>query len=165
MADKLFVQEGRKVFKEVVPMVVGDDPRRTWPNCGWSRRTCARLWLHQANSNMNRADRRARAGPRSRARRQRRPCSTPTPTPLGAGSIIAFHKHSTICKAGDDGPDLLASAPAIRRGRCSWRRALKAPQSPTTESHPRSSRTRRLAAAWRQRRRRNAAPPHFQRPL
>ena len=25
--DKLFVQEGRKVFKEVVPMVVGDDPR------------------------------------------------------------------------------------------------------------------------------------------
>ena len=50
--DKLFVQQGRKVFKEVVPMVAemivdhaGDldiDPT-----------TLKRLWLHQANINMN----------------------------------------------------------------------------------------------------------------
>ena len=50
--DKLFVQEGRKVFKEVVPMVsemiiqharaLGIDPR-----------SLKRLWLHQANINMN----------------------------------------------------------------------------------------------------------------
>src|SRR5262249_4518141 len=51
-ADKLFVQEGRKVFREVVPlvaeMIVGHAQ-----DLGLDPKALKRLWLHQANINMN----------------------------------------------------------------------------------------------------------------
>ena len=51
--DKLFVQEGRKVFKEVVPMVatmIADHMKDLDIPADGLRR----MWLHQANANMNR---------------------------------------------------------------------------------------------------------------
>ena len=99
--DKLFVQEGRKVFKEVVPMVaelivshLSDqkiDPK-----------SLARMWLHQANINMNDFIARKVLG--------RDPTPEESPiildtyaTTSSAGSIIAFHKNNTDLKTGDTG--------------------------------------------------------------
>ena len=52
-ADKLFVQEGRKVFKEVVPMVAEMIVTEA-ENFGLDPQGLRRLWLHQANAGMNR---------------------------------------------------------------------------------------------------------------
>ena len=100
-ADKLFVQEGRKVFREVVPMVsqmivdhAGD--------LGIDSTTLKRLWLHQANINMNEM-----IGKRVLGR-------DPEPgenviildeyaNTSSAGSIIAFHKANDDFRAGDTG--------------------------------------------------------------
>jgi beta-ketodecanoyl-[acyl-carrier-protein] synthase len=99
--DKLFVQEGRKVFREVVPMVsemivehaaeLGIDPKGL-----------KRLWLHQANINMNELIGRRVLG------------RDPTPeenviildeyaNTSSAGSIIAFHTHSDDLARSDLG--------------------------------------------------------------
>jgi len=99
--DKLFVQEGRKVFKEVVPMVaelivshLSDE--KIAPE------SLKRLWLHQANINMNDFIARKVLG--------RDPAPGESPVILdtyantsSAGSIIAFHKYSDDLKAGDLG--------------------------------------------------------------
>jgi len=99
--DKLFVQQGRKVFKDVVPMVsemivdhakeLGIDPTQL-----------KRLWLHQANINMNELIGRRVLG------------RDPTPeenviildeyaNTSSAGSIIAFHKTNADFKPGETG--------------------------------------------------------------
>ena len=99
--DKLFVQEGRKVFREVVPLVsemivehagdLGIDPHGL-----------KRMWLHQANINMN-----LMIGKRVLGR-------DPTPeenviildeyaNTSSAGSIIAFHKANDDFAAGETG--------------------------------------------------------------
>ncbi|MFZ4066680.1 MAG: 3-oxoacyl-[acyl-carrier-protein] synthase III C-terminal domain-containing protein, partial [Phenylobacterium sp.] len=99
--DKLFVQEGRKVFREVVPMVsemivahaadLGIDPA-----------ALKRLWLHQANINMNDLIGRRVLG------------RDPTPqenviildefaNTSSAGSIIAFHRASDDFASGETG--------------------------------------------------------------
>lgn len=100
-ADKLFVQEGRKVFKEVVPMVakmiiehagqIDIDPTGL-----------RRMWLHQANTGMNRLIAHKVLGHEAN--------DDESPTVLdtygntsSAGSIIAFHKHSKDLKSGDNG--------------------------------------------------------------
>jgi beta-ketodecanoyl-[acyl-carrier-protein] synthase len=51
-ADKLFVQQGRKVFKEVVPAVVAL-LREHLAELHIDPAEVARMWLHQANLNMN----------------------------------------------------------------------------------------------------------------
>jgi beta-ketodecanoyl-[acyl-carrier-protein] synthase len=99
--DKLFVQEGRKVFREVVPMVsemivshaadLGIDPT-----------ALKRLWLHQANINMNDLIGRRVLG------------RDPTPeenviildefaNTSSAGSIIAFHRAHEDFAPGETG--------------------------------------------------------------
>src|SRR6202000_1332178 len=50
--DKLFVQEGRKVFKEVVPMVSELILAHLGENA-IAPTALKRLWLHQANQGMN----------------------------------------------------------------------------------------------------------------
>ena len=50
--DKLFVQEGRKVFREVVPMVAEMIVAHA-SDLGIDPTGLKRLWLHQANINMN----------------------------------------------------------------------------------------------------------------
>lgn len=100
-ADKLFVQEGRKVFKEVVPMVaqmIVDEAAHLGLECANLRR----LWLHQANAGMNRLIAQRVLGHEA--------SEDESPTVLdtygntsSAGSVIAFHKHNEDLRAGDTG--------------------------------------------------------------
>ncbi|WP_394726907.1 beta-ketoacyl-ACP synthase III [Altererythrobacter sp. GH1-8] len=100
-ADKLFVQEGRKVFKEVVPMVaqmIVDEADRL----GIDPQSLRRLWLHQANAGMNRLIAQRVLGHEA--------SEDESPTVLdtygntsSAGSIIAFHQHSDDLRPGDTG--------------------------------------------------------------
>ncbi len=99
--DKLFVQEGRKVFKEVVPMV-SDMIREHMDELGLEPDDMKRVWLHQANINMNLMIAKKVFG--------REAGGEDAPTILddyantsSAGSIIAFHLHSNDLKAGDKG--------------------------------------------------------------
>lgn len=99
--DKLFVQEGRKVFKEVVPMVaqmILDEATRLAIDPAGLRR----LWLHQANAGMNRLIAHKVLGHEA--------SEDESPTVLdtygntsSAGSIIAFHLNNGDLDAGDTG--------------------------------------------------------------
>tara|TARA_R110000751_G_scaffold2018_12_gene9686 strand:+ start:3287 stop:4429 length:1143 start_codon:yes stop_codon:yes gene_type:complete len=99
--DKLFVQEGRKVFKEVVPMVaemIVTEAERL----GIEPQTLRRLWLHQANAGMNRLIAQRVLG------HEATPDESPTvldtyANTSSAGSIIAFHMHNEDLAAGDTG--------------------------------------------------------------
>ncbi|MEM8724659.1 MAG: beta-ketoacyl-ACP synthase III [Pseudomonadota bacterium] len=100
-ADKLFVQEGRKVFKEVVPMVaqmIIDEAERLQLDPAAIRR----LWLHQANAGMNRLIAQRVLGHEADADESPTVLDTYGNT-SSAGSIIAFHKHSEDLTAGDTG--------------------------------------------------------------
>ena len=101
MPDKLITQQGRKVFKEVVPLV-SDMILEHMAELNLKPTDLRRLWLHQANSNMNRLIAERVLGHEA--------SQDEAPTVLdeygntaGAGSIIAFHKHSADLKAGDRG--------------------------------------------------------------
>ncbi len=99
--DRLFVQQGRRVFKDVVPMVsemILDHAGQL----GLEAASLKRLWLHQANINMNEMIGRKVLG--------REPGSGENIIILdryantsSAGSIIAFHLHSDDLAAGDTG--------------------------------------------------------------
>ncbi len=100
-ADKLFVQEGRKVFKEVVPMVANmiiEEAGRL----GIDPAGLRRMWLHQANAGMNRLIAQRVLGHEA--------SDDESPTVLdtygntsSAGSIIAFHLNNMDLNAGDTG--------------------------------------------------------------
>ena len=97
--DKLFVQEGRKVFKEVVPMVASMIVEHAG-DLGIDPASLRRLWLHQANSGMNRLISQRVLGHEAN--------DDESPTVLdtygntsSAGSIIAFHLHNSDLAAGD----------------------------------------------------------------
>lgn len=99
--DKLFVQEGRKVFKEVVPMVAEMLVAHLAEN-GVAPASLKRLWLHQANINMNDLIARKVLG------RDPEPGEAPNilkeyANTSSAGSVIAFHKYNRDMKAGDIG--------------------------------------------------------------
>ncbi len=99
--DRLFVQEGRKVFKEVVPMVaamIAEELDRH----GLAATDVRRMWLHQANAGMNRLIAQRVLGHEA--------SDDESPTVLdryantsSAGSIIAFHEHSADLAPGDTG--------------------------------------------------------------
>lgn len=99
--DKLFVQEGRKVFKEVSPMVAKMIVEHLSEN-DMAPDQLKRLWLHQANLSMNLLIAKKVLG---------RPANeTEAPVILdeyantsSAGSIIAFHKHREDMNEGDTG--------------------------------------------------------------
>ncbi|HLZ82605.1 MAG TPA: beta-ketoacyl-ACP synthase III [Caulobacteraceae bacterium] len=99
--DKLFVQEGRKVFREVVPLV-SEMILEHAGDLGIEAVTLKRLWLHQANINMNELIARRVLG--------REPSAEENPITLdefantsSAGSIIAFHRHNDDFAAGETG--------------------------------------------------------------
>jgi len=100
-ADKLFVQEGRKVFKEVVPMVaemIVTEAERL----GIDPQALRRLWLHQANAGMNRLIAQKVLGHEASADESPTVLDTYANT-SSAGSIIAFHKHNRDLADGDTG--------------------------------------------------------------
>jgi len=97
--DVLFQQEGRKVFKEVVPiaseLIVGH-----LQDLGLEPAAVRRFYLHQANLGMNQLISKRVLG--------RDPSPEEAPVILdeyantsSAGSVIAFHKHHADLKAGD----------------------------------------------------------------
>jgi beta-ketodecanoyl-[acyl-carrier-protein] synthase len=99
--DKLFVQQGRKVFKDVVPMV-SDMIVDHAAELGIDPTGLKRMWLHQANINMNQFIGRKVLG--------REPEGDENVIILdeyantsSAGSIIAFHLHHDGFAPGDTG--------------------------------------------------------------
>jgi beta-ketodecanoyl-[acyl-carrier-protein] synthase len=100
-ADLLFVQEGRKVFKDVVPLV-SDLITDHLISLGIAPASVKRFWLHQANLGMNQL-----IGKRVLGRE-----ATALEAPVildeyantsSAGSVIAFHKHHDDFQPGDIG--------------------------------------------------------------
>jgi beta-ketodecanoyl-[acyl-carrier-protein] synthase len=99
--DKLFVQEGRKVFREVVPMVaemIVEHAR----DIGLDPTGLKRLWLHQANINMNEMIGRRVLG-RDPAPGENVIILDEYANTSSAGSIIAFHKASDDFQPGETG--------------------------------------------------------------
>ena len=99
--DKLFYQNGTKVFKEVIPIASGLIKSHL-EELGIPIDSAKRLWLHQANINMNNYVAERVLG--------RRATLTEAPQVLddyantaSAGSIIAFHKYKDDLAAGDIG--------------------------------------------------------------
>lgn len=101
MADKLFVQEGRKVFKEVVPMVAAMIVAEA-ERLAIDPHSLRRLWLHQANEGMNRLIAQRVLGHEASADESPTVLDTYANT-SSAGSIIAFHKHNEDLATGDTG--------------------------------------------------------------
>jgi len=99
--DKLFVQEGRKVFREVVPMV-SDMILSHAAEVGIPPTALKRLWLHQANANMNRLIAEKVLGHTATEEESPTVLDTYANT-SSAGSIIAFHKHSGDFAQGERG--------------------------------------------------------------
>lgn len=99
--DMQFMQNGRKVFKEVLPMV-SQHIASHMADEGVEREELKRLWLHQANKSMNDFIGKKTLG--------RTPAADEQPNILqdyantsSAGSIIAFSKYSEDLGEGDLG--------------------------------------------------------------
>jgi beta-ketodecanoyl-[acyl-carrier-protein] synthase len=99
--DKLFVQEGRKVFREVVPMV-SDMITEHAGDIGIDPTGLKRLWLHQANINMNEMIGRKVLG-RDPAPGENVIILDEFANTSSAGSIIAFHRANDDFAAGETG--------------------------------------------------------------
>ncbi len=100
-ADKLFVQEGRKVFREVVPMVSEMIVEHA-ADLGIDPTGLKRLWLHQANINMNELIGRRVLG-REPTRDENVIILDEFANTSSAGSIIAFHRANADFAAGETG--------------------------------------------------------------
>lgn len=100
-ADKLFVQEGRKVFREVVPMVAEMIVEHAG-DLGLDPTSLKRMWLHQANINMNELIGKRVLG-REPAPGENVIILDEYANTSSAGSIIAFHKASEDFKSGETG--------------------------------------------------------------
>lgn len=100
-ADKLFVQEGRKVFKEVCPAVAAQISAQL-EALDIPAARLKRMWLHQANLSMNQLISKRVLG------RDATPEEAPTildeyANTSSAGSVIAFHRHRDDFRSGDIG--------------------------------------------------------------
>lgn len=99
--NQLFTQQGRKVFKEVVPMAA-EHMLQHIEQAGLTVPDVKRFWLHQANLNMNLLISKKILG--------REPDNLEAPNVLAeyantasAGSILAFHHYHADLKANDWG--------------------------------------------------------------
>ncbi len=101
LTDKMFVQQGRKVFKDVVPMV-SDMIVDHAADLGIDPTGLKRMWLHQANINMNQFIGRKVLG-REPAPDENVIILDDYANTSSAGSIIAFHLHSDGFAPGDVG--------------------------------------------------------------
>ncbi|MGX8273333.1 beta-ketoacyl-ACP synthase III [Brevundimonas diminuta] len=101
LTDKMFVQQGRKVFKEVVPMV-SEMILDHAAELDLDTHGLKRMWLHQANINMNTLIGKKVLG------REPEPSENVIilddyANTSSAGSIIAFHLHNDGFAPGDTG--------------------------------------------------------------
>lgn len=101
VSNMTFTQQGRKVFKEVIPWV-SDLVLEHLKNLNISNQQIQRLWLHQANANMNRLI--------ATKILEREPVDLESPTILknygntsSPGAIIAFHQYHEDLKSKDIG--------------------------------------------------------------
>ncbi|MEP3891038.1 MAG: beta-ketoacyl-ACP synthase III [Hellea sp.] len=101
LTDKLFVQNGRSVFKEVVPMVAKMITAECEAN-GLDPHDLKRMWLHQANLSMNHLIAKKVLGKEVDLEKAPVVLDEYANT-SSAGSIIAFHKYSDDFKDGDTG--------------------------------------------------------------
>lgn len=99
LTDKLFRQRGRSVFKEVVPMVA-ELIKTELDGMGISPEQIKRMWLHQANINMNTLIAKKVMG-KDVDMVQAPVVLDEFANTSSAGSIIAFHKHSADIKSGE----------------------------------------------------------------
>ncbi len=99
--DKLFVQQGRKVFKEVSPLVA-DTILKQLDGLGLSTGDIKRMWLHQANLNMNQLIARKVLG-RDASTEEAPVILDEYANTSSAGSIIAFHQNKADFAQGELG--------------------------------------------------------------
>ena len=99
--DKLFVQQGRKVFKEVSPMVA-DLISAHLESLAIAPSSVRRMWLHQANGTMNAWIARKVLGRDATAEEAPSVLEEYANT-SSAGSIITFHKNREALENGDIG--------------------------------------------------------------
>ncbi|MFT6024218.1 MAG: beta-ketodecanoyl-[acyl-carrier-protein] synthase [Ascidiaceihabitans sp.] len=99
--DMQFMQNGRKVFKEVLPMVSAHIADHM-SDIGIQANDLKRLWLHQANKSMNDFIGKKVLGRSPEAGEQPNILQDYANT-SSAGSIIAFSKYSDDLKNGDVG--------------------------------------------------------------
>jgi len=99
--DRLFAQDGKKLFKDIVPLA-SQYIREHLDHSGVAVSELKRLWLHQANSRINRLI----------SKRVFGRDATPKESPLimdefantsSAGAVIAFHEHNEDLVKGDIG--------------------------------------------------------------
>ena len=100
-ADKLFVQQGRKVFKDVSPMVA-ELVSAHLESVGIAPGDVRRMWLHQANGTMNQWITRKVLG-RDASAQEAPSILEEYGNTSSAGSIITFHKHRAGLVVGDVG--------------------------------------------------------------
>lgn len=99
--DQWFVQQGRKVFKELLPLTVNLISQQI-EDCAVKIADIRRVWLHQANINMNQFAIQKLMG------REVDPDRTPNvlgeyANTVSAGAIVAFHKFHEDMSSGDKG--------------------------------------------------------------
>lgn len=99
--DKLFVQHGRSVFKEVCPMVAELINTHVADN-DIDPHSLKRLWLHQANLSMNQLIAKSVLG-KTFDTKDAPVILDEYANTSSAGSIIAFHKNSADFVAGNQG--------------------------------------------------------------
>jgi beta-ketodecanoyl-[acyl-carrier-protein] synthase len=99
--NSFFFQEGRKVFKELLPIVTNTISGHL-AKLDWTVNDVKRMWLHQANINMNLFAAKKLLG--------REPEFLDAPLILdeyantaSAGSVVAFHKYKDDFVSGDKG--------------------------------------------------------------
>ncbi|MCQ8897790.1 beta-ketoacyl-ACP synthase III [Limnobacter humi] len=101
--DKLFMQEGRKVFKEVCPMAAEHMSSHLETLGLNSAHDVRRYWLHQANLSMNQLIAKKLLGSKEFSADVAPIILDEFANTASAGSIIAFHRHNKDLNTGDVG--------------------------------------------------------------
>jgi beta-ketodecanoyl-[acyl-carrier-protein] synthase len=99
--DQWFVQQGRKVFRELLPLVV-DLVGQQIEDYGIDISDIQRMWLHQANINMNQFAAQKLLGRKAESDEAPNVLSEYGNT-ASAGAIVAFHKFHEDLSPGDKG--------------------------------------------------------------
>ena len=99
--DTLYMQDGRRVFQQVVPLVT-EIIRSHFAETGVPPTALKRLWLHQPNKTMNDLIGRKVLG-RTPERHEQPNSLQDDANTSSTGSIIAFSKHSDDIEVGELG--------------------------------------------------------------